>query len=201
MRTTGVLLSFFCLLSVQFTAAQNLSVSYLEGAAQLSNPGIWTELAIGDAVSLGSAIRLTANAFLQVKGTGIEFTFNRPGTYVVQDVMAARRAMSSPGVGAALGQSLRNLAFGPTERQSTATGVRGANQSKQDTDEWMESSAEVFLAAGKEYIKRGKYDKAIEQFKEALESASKQEITGSSLLPCVCLIAERGRARGLEADG
>ena len=33
----------------------------------------------------------------------------------------------------------------------------------------------MFLAAGKEYIKAGKYDKAIDQLKEALESATASE--------------------------
>ena len=167
MRTTAALSIFFCLLSVRLAAGQNFAVSCLEGQAQLRVGTIWTELPIGNA--LDSSIRLSTNAFVQIKGAGIEFTGGRPGTCTVRNEVAARRALFSSEVRVALGESLRHPILGPIRAQGTATGAKGANE------EWMESSAQVFLAAGKEYLKLGKYDRAIEQFTETLKSATHEE--------------------------
>ena len=175
MRRTAVLSMLLCLPGFQLALAQSLSVAYLEGQAQLRIGSSWTELATGSAVPLTSSVRLPTGGLVQIKGGGIELTLSRPGIYVVRDIVAARRAVSNPGIDAVVAGSLRHLVSGPTERQSTAMGGRAENESKSDDETWAETSSEVFLAAGKEYIKAGKYDKAMEQIREALEGATDQE--------------------------
>jgi len=54
-------------------------------------------------------------------------------------------------------------------------GARAADQGASDQDAWSESSAQIFLDAGKEYLKAGKFDQAVVQLNEALNSASEAE--------------------------
>ena len=169
-------LLIFALVVATSLHAQDLSVVYLEGVVQVRSGASWTELQIGDAVPRESAIRLQNGGSLQLKGTGADFYLNRPGTYAIRDLVAARQKLSSKGVAGALINSLRSLAFGRGTNQNAAGGARAADKGKSEDDSWVESSAEVFLAAGREYIKGGKFDQAIAQLNEALDSATGEEI-------------------------
>jgi len=159
------------------TAQGNLTVVYLEGEAQVSSgSGGWAELSIGDHLSLDAAIRLRPGSLIQVKGPGAGFVLTRPGTFAVPEILAARQMLSAPGVAAVVDRLLRTFAFGPSAgKQATASGVRGANESSAGDDEWTESNAQTFLDAGKEYIKAGEYEKAIQQLREALVAANADE--------------------------
>ena len=156
-------------------AAQSFSVSYLEGKAQVACGTSWKELSIGDVVAPDSSIRLKADALLQLKGSGAELTLSRAGTYSLAALLEARRTITSSTVATALASFFRQLSFPAAKNRSSALGARGADESKSDEDGWSESSAEVFLDAGKEYLKAGKYEKAIEQLEEALDAASEEE--------------------------
>ena len=173
-RTTVGLLATFCLLLTQNALAENFNVSYLEGQAQIQSGSSWINLAIGDVVPSETSIRLIGPGILQLKGADLEVVLSLPGTYLVKDIAAAHRLFSSAGVGEALKTSLRHLIFGSSPQRNVQLGTRGTNESKPEDENWSESS-EVFLAAGKEFIKAAEYDEAVEQFKQALESASGQE--------------------------
>lgn len=176
-RVAGLLVAFvvLLLLTAQVSTAQSFTVAYLDGHAQLRSGDSWIELAIGDALSIDSSVRLAAGGFLQIRGVGVLIALTRPGAYKVRDVVAAARTMSSTGVGAALARSLRLLVSGRPGQAATVLGTRGADESNSDVQGWTEGSAEVFLAAAKEYIKAEKYDKAIELLDQALESADEGE--------------------------
>jgi tetratricopeptide (TPR) repeat protein len=156
--------------------AQGLSVAYLEGEVQVRIGTAWSDLSIGDSVPTEATVRVLGTSSVELKGAGADFFLNRPGTYAVRDLLVARRQLSSRGVTDVLANSLRYLTQGPTTNQGTTAGARGANKSKSENDSWIENGAEVFLDAGKEFIRAGKFDKAIEQFNEALDSASDSEI-------------------------
>jgi tetratricopeptide (TPR) repeat protein len=157
------------LLIVPFAAgAQSLSVSYLDGQAQIRSGSSWSDLAVGDTVPVTASVRLTSKAIIQLKGAGLNFTLTRPGTYALQTVAAARKSLSS-GTSAVV-RALRYLIFGPAKTESSTAGSRAANKGETGDEGWVESGAEVFLAAGKEDIKFGQYDKAVEQFTLALEA-------------------------------
>lgn len=166
-----------CFLLVSLGAhAQDLSVIYLEGSAQVRGSGAsWNEIRIGDSVPLSAAIRLEARGLVQLKGGSADIVLTRPGTYLIKDVLAARRSMASDGTGSALSRAFRYLGSGTANQQSTVLGARGSEKREGD-DDWVESSAEVFLEAGKEFIKAGHYSKAVENLEQALESATGKEI-------------------------
>ncbi|MGA2481480.1 MAG: tetratricopeptide repeat protein [Spirochaetia bacterium] len=155
--------------------AEDFSVTYKEGAVQLKGASGWIELAIGSPVSLDSSVRLAQNSLLQFKGADLVITLSRPGLYVVLEVVAAHRTVSSPGIFTALAATLRQLAFGLDAPQSTTMGARGADQSAQEEDQWIESSADVYVGSGKEYLRAGEYDKAVDQLTRAMKVATGKE--------------------------
>jgi tetratricopeptide (TPR) repeat protein len=173
MRRAAIL--FVLVFISEIAAAQSYNVSYLEGKAQVASGTSWRELSIGDVIAPDSSIRLKADAILQLKGSGVELTLCHAGTYSSAALLQTRRAITSPGVATALVSLLRQLAFPAAKNRSSVLGARGADESKSDEDGWSESSAEVFLDAGREYLKAGKRDKAIEQLQEALDAASEEE--------------------------
>ena len=162
-------------LAAQVGTAQGLVVAYLDGDAQLKSGSAWKPLSTGDLIATDSSIRLGANALIEVKGPGTDFTLTKPGTYGVRDVVAAGRRVSPPGVGATVTTAMRYMTFGAGKNQSATMGARGADQSGSDEPQWADSSAQVFLDAGKEYIKAGRYDKAADQLRQALACASDEE--------------------------
>lgn len=175
MTRVAVLLSVFLFLAPFAAGAQNLGVSYLEGEVQVRSGSSWSVLGIGDSVPLTASVRLSAQAYLQLKGMGMDIALTRPGTYVVQNIVAARKTTSAGSSGSAVAGALRYLVFGPATQQGTTSGARAAEKGKTEEEAWVESSAEVFLEAGKGLIKSGQYDKAIEQLRQALESAAETE--------------------------
>jgi tetratricopeptide (TPR) repeat protein len=160
----------------ELAGAQDLSVAYVQGKANLRSGSQWVELAIGDPVSVDSTIAVGAAGLVEIKGAGVDLILTRPGTYCVRDILATRRQVSGPGFAAAVAKSMRFLFFGSTTRQQAILGVRGANEGASDEGGWTESGADVFLDAAKEYLKAGEYDKALAQLKEALSSATDEEV-------------------------
>ena len=53
--------------------------------------------------------------------------------------------------------------------------MRGANEGKAEDSEWVTSSAQVFLDAGKQYLQSGQLKEAIEQFLLAFDAATEKE--------------------------
>jgi tetratricopeptide (TPR) repeat protein len=163
------------MLASHLASAQVLNVAYLDGEAQVASGSNWRELSLGDVVSTDASIRLLPGAVLELKSTGSMLTLTRAGTYAIGALLKARRTLGSPGVSNALVSFMRQLASPAAGKQNDVLGLRGPERSKPDEDGWSESSAQVFLDTGKDYIKAGRYDLAIEQLKKALDAATDEE--------------------------
>lgn len=168
--------AFLLFLAAGASAADMLSVVYVEGSAQVQSGSTWKEIAIGDPVLPDASIRVGTASFLQIKGAGVDFCVSRPGTYSVKDLLAARRTLVAARAGAVVSGSIRYLLTGPSQRRSAALGTRGAEAAETEDSGWAESSADVLLAAAKEYITAGKYAEAIDQLTQARKAASPQEL-------------------------
>jgi len=173
-RLTAGLAAFWLLAGAVAAGAQGLRVSYLEGSTEVRDGSSWRLLSIGDSVPQSATVRLGAKSCVRLKGTGVEVVLTRPGTYVVKDIFAARKALSSGYTGSLLRRALRYLGSGSTDRGNAVLGARAGNKGAEN-EGWVESSAEVFLQAGKEYIRAGEYDRAAEQLEQALEYATEGE--------------------------
>lgn len=172
---TVLFLLVCALVSAAGATAQNLTVSYLEGDVQVRSGSAWTPLAIGDAVPAAASVRVQGESSVQLQGTGGKLYLNRAGVYAVRDLLASMSQLAAKGVPSALARSLRFLKAGASTLPSTASGARAANKSEDEEDGWVESSSEVFLEAGKEYLEAGKFDQAIQQLNEALGSSTGAE--------------------------
>jgi len=126
-------------------------------------------------VPAAASVRVQGTGCVQLQGAGAKLFLNRAGTYAVRDLLASMEQLAAKGVTSALSRSLRYLAAGTAANQGTASGARASNRGKSGDEEWKESSAAVFLEAGQEYLKAGRFDQAIEQFNEALESSTDSE--------------------------
>jgi tetratricopeptide (TPR) repeat protein len=170
----------FALLFFAFVAcaagAQELSVTYVDGDVQIREGSSWTALSIGDRLTPQTTIQLGQGAYVEIKRASSKIVLSQKGSYVLANVIASSRAMGSAGVGKALSATLSYLAGGKTLNQSSVGGARAENKGKEDDSEWMSSGAEVFLDAGKTYMKSGQYGAAIDQFLQALDAATEQEL-------------------------
>jgi hypothetical protein len=155
---------------------QELSVLYVEGETQVQNGPSWVALSIGDRLSAKATIQLNEGAYVELMGTGSKIVLSQKGTYNLLDILTSSRALGSAGVEKALESSLSHLAAGPVHNQSTAAGVRGSNEASADDSIWVASSAQVFLDAGEQYLQSGQYDQAIQQFLQARDAATEEEV-------------------------
>jgi tetratricopeptide (TPR) repeat protein len=170
--TVGVLVFAF---AAYIAGAQELSVTYVDGDAQVRDGSAWAVLSIGDRLTPQATIQLSRGAYVEIKRGDTKIVLSQKGTYSLASLIASSRALGSAGVGKALLSSLSRLAAGPAHNQSDTAGMRGANETKSNESEWMTSSAQVFLDAGQQYLKSGQYAEAIEQFLQALDAATEQE--------------------------
>jgi tetratricopeptide (TPR) repeat protein len=155
--------------------AQSASVAYIEGDVSQRTRGSWAALSIGDKVAPDATLQLARGGFLELTVPGATIVLSQPGTYVLRDIFAARRAMGSGKTAAVLSRSLAALAGGPVRNQNTASGARGNDESKSDDFDYVSSSAAVFLGAAKDYIAAGNYAAAIGQLDEARDAATEAE--------------------------
>lgn len=156
-------------------SAQELTVSYMEGKAELKSGQSWSEIGIGDQVSPGSVIRLGAHSYLEMAGGSRTLSLSQAGTYHLSGLLADNREMETAGVGPALSSRLATLFGAPPER-STTMGVRAENAAADNGVSWITSDSQVYIDSGKQYVKSRDYQKAIEEFKQALDSASGSEV-------------------------
>ena len=186
--SVGVVLFTFAVCAV---GAQQLSVSYVDGDAQVRSGSSWAALSVGDRLSPQATIQLSDGAYVELKWAGSKIVLSQKGTYLLRDVLASSRALDSAGVWKTLSATLSSILTGPSRKQSIAAGARGANEDKAEDSTWVTSSAQVFLDAGKQYLKSGQYKEAIEQFLLALDAATEKESPAGAVQPCLCVFPER----------
>jgi tetratricopeptide (TPR) repeat protein len=156
-------------------SAQDLTVAYLQGKAELQMASGTTDLSIGDDVPRDGTLKIAPGGYLELSGRGIKLTLTQAGVYSVKTMLTASRKLASNGSGKAVASMLSAMAKGGSAVQSTVMGVRGANESKTDQADWVTSDSQVFLDNGRDLIKSGDYPKAIEQLVQALDSATDDE--------------------------
>jgi tetratricopeptide (TPR) repeat protein len=173
-RVSGVGILLFAFV-VSGAGAQDLSVSYLEGEAQVRSGSQWTALSIGDHLSSQATLQLSVGAYVELQGPDSKVVLSQKGTYKLPDIVVASRALSSAGVGKVLTAMLSSLLSGQAKNPSSTLGARGANESEAQDSEWVTSDSQVFLDTGTQYIKSGKYESGIQQFLQALDAATDKE--------------------------
>lgn len=170
----------FCLLSFLIVAsamaAPGLRVTYVDGTAYIGSDNSWKRLGIGDSVSTESTVRLDAGASLDIKGLGADLYLMQKGSYRIRDLLAARRKLTSPGIGAAISAKLKGMLKGPTSNQSAVAGVRGADESRSSDSDWVENGFQESLQKAKDEIRSERYAEAIDTLEAATDAATAEEL-------------------------
>lgn len=156
-------------------AAQDLTVSYVEGSVEVQSGSSWQPLAIGDSLSPSSTVRLADGSYLEISGGASAISLSQGGTYPLNRLVADSRQMSSAGVGKALTSRLTAL-FGAPAVESSTMGVRAAKAEDTGGISWVTSDSQVYVDSGKAYMKSGDYRKAIDELKQALDYATDTEM-------------------------
>lgn len=187
-------------------SSQNLNVAYLEGRVLLSTSASWTELATGDSIFPDSTLKLENDSYVELQYVGAKIILGHAGTYSIRKLLSSSRSLSAAGTDKSLSSFLAYLLTGPANMQSTVSGARG-EKSKSQESEWIENNAEVFVEAGKSFMASGQYEKAVEQFTEAMavaaghESAEARFYLAYSYALTGCTREALKLAAGLEANG
>ncbi|HUJ75706.1 MAG TPA: hypothetical protein VL359_12635, partial [bacterium] len=61
-------------------AAQNVSVSYLEGDARVGGGAAWRELSIGDRLPAEAVLRVGESSYVELATAGVAILLSQPGT-------------------------------------------------------------------------------------------------------------------------
>lgn len=155
--------------------AQNLTISYVEGHVELQRGQSWQELNIGDSIPANATVRLGADSYLEIAGGAQTISLSQSGSYAVNRLLSDSRQMSSAGVGSALSARLVAL-FGTPTTKSATMGVRAKKAEDDNGISWVTSDAQVYVDSGKEYIKSGDYQKAVDELKQAVDYATGGEL-------------------------
>ncbi|HUX21035.1 MAG TPA: hypothetical protein VMW69_07325 [Spirochaetia bacterium] len=175
-KRAGLMLLLMAI-AVSWSFGQSLTTSYAQGDVEVQSGSGWKPVTIGDTVAVGGMLRMAAGAYVELSGSGgIDITLSEPGTYSMTSLLSSARRMKGTGYDSVLVNAFAALAGGTSSVQSSAMGVRGANESASTQPQWVTSDAQVFIDAAKSFIQSGAYPKAIDQLKLALDSASDSEL-------------------------
>ncbi len=103
---------------------QSLTVQYIEGSASQPNGTSWSVLSIGDTVPLGASVKLERFGLVQLQAPGASITLTQPGTYRIQDLVAARSALRSAGAVQAAAVAFSRVLTGRGRMVNAVGGVR-----------------------------------------------------------------------------
>jgi len=170
-----------CLVLAAFpAAAQNLRVEYSEGEVQVAAGSGWKDLNPGDSLPATAKIRLAADGLLDLAQGSTRLSVSQPGTYVVADLLAAAKKVSSWQLGQVVGTKLKGAVSGTASvqgaRASTAGGARAGKAGEPAPIEWVEASeSDEAIADGRYLMEAGRYDEALQVFQDALKKAEAGE--------------------------
>ncbi len=150
--------------------ATDFSVDYVDGSLMLRNENSWSEVYIGDIIPDNAILKLGEDSIAELRGDELSFTLSRPGIYNLADVVKQRGKMRSWGVVSVLGNKISGVLSEKKIKNTAVMGVRGAKADDSKDVEWVEDSDD-YVIEGKQLLKEGKYDEAIEVLKEGMDEA------------------------------
>lgn len=176
-------------------AAQEITVSWIEGSVGRQVAGGWKAVLLGDSLPLDSTVRLEAKALLECTSAGDRLLLSKPGLYSLKALLGQLRAARQAGADKALGTVLSRLVSKPAWYQEAVGGVRGADQSGGGMeDQWIVEDASTNIKAGKELLEAGKAVEAAAQFETACQAAD-----GETLMDAQFWLAEARSMAGESA--
>ena len=165
------------LLAALGVAAQDLQVAYTEGLLELAAGGAWKEIYPGDRLPANARIRLSKDSFAELSQGAARLSVSQSGVYLVADLVAASKKVSSWQLGKVVSGKLKGAVTGGPKGESTAAmGARGAAVGAPATVEWVESTgSQEALDEGRSLLAEERFDEALKVFQDALKAYPGEE--------------------------
>ncbi len=148
------------LLSVASAVAEELTVTYLEGAVELADQ---RPIHIGDTLPSGGTVMLGDSGYLEVLGLGRTVRLLGPGEYLLHELFPADG--TGGGLSSAVTGRVRRLIREERRGDIAAAGVRGDFAGESD---WVSGPAADLRLAAEEALRAGRIDSAEALYQEAL---------------------------------
>jgi len=170
---TSLLVIFLVSATLLPLYAEDLMVEYLEGILEVGQGSNWLEVDIGDTIPQNSYLRLSDNGLAELSAGAVTITLNKDGTFSVETLLTSGREVAAWNISSLVNSKLGRL-ISPDQQQSTAVmGVRGDAAGEEELT-WMEEGEE-YLEEGKELIRTGDYEEAIEVLQEGADYSFSDE--------------------------
>ena len=173
---THIILFLFLLMS-GWLFAQEVQVSFQDGQTQIKVGTAWKAINIGDRLAADATVKLDKGASLELQIINATITINQAGTYMLKDILAARKQADTNGVAKSLKSTFTAMiGAAPVKNQSTVAGARASNKSDEDKMTWVSSDTDSIIDSGKSLLQAGKIQEAQDKFNEAMLEATDEEI-------------------------
>ncbi len=153
--------------------AESITVSYVDGILEVKGDNGWSEVYIGDSLSMDALLKLGKDSIAQLEANDVSLTLSSSGIYRVDKLLRESQQMKSWGITSVVGAKISNV-LNPKRKPTTAAmGVRGAKADDDNEVEWVEEEDE-YLAKGKSLLEKKEYDRSIQVLQEGLRSADEE---------------------------
>jgi len=131
----------FALVLTAGIGAQALSVTYVDGMAELKAAEVWKALSIGDKVPADGTVRISQGGSLELLRGTLKITILKDGVYDIAALAKATDKSGAGGIGSVLSQKLAALTMG-ISGHTQAAGVRGELQGEAPVT-WVDENDET----------------------------------------------------------
>jgi tetratricopeptide (TPR) repeat protein len=170
-----IVLVFFGGTGVLFSQ-EKFPVAYADGPAEIAAGTGWTRLEPGDSVGAADRIRIGAQGIVELTLRTGSLTLNRPGTYLIGDLVDQAKSVSSWNLGNLVSNKLKIAVNPERSRSSAVMGVRAEAVTKAPAVQWMVDEPDPVLEQGKARIEEGKYQDALGVLEKGLPAAEPDRI-------------------------
>jgi tetratricopeptide (TPR) repeat protein len=168
-RLTALCLTFVLTIG-SVALAQELQVAYLDGRLEVLKGGRWQEIASGEAIPSGAALRLDKYSVAELAAGEARITLSQPGTYSTAELLRTYRESSRWGVARLVAEKLRALFSRRTTQPMTAMALRGEQIAEEQGMGWMDEEQEA-LDNARQLLADGRYKQAVAKLEAALATA------------------------------
>ncbi len=168
-RCCAIVAVAVCIGPSVFAQTSDLTVTYLEGTAEVRAGGAWRPLATGDRVAGDARVRVGEGAMVELGQGPQRITLWRPGGYDLAAVTQRAGMSRRGGLAALIFERLRRVVRAPEgDEESSTAGVRAAEAPSASGPAWVGAeSPEALIADGIEALRGRDADEAWYLFDEA----------------------------------
>jgi tetratricopeptide (TPR) repeat protein len=172
----SLIFSLFFLLPVGLFAQENFPIAYVDGPAEVAAGAGWNRLEPGDTVTPEDRVRIGRQGIIEITIKTGSLTLNRPGTYLIGDLVSQAMSVSSWNLGNLVANKLKTAVNPKRSRSSAVMGVRAEAVEKAPVVQWMVDELDPVLEQGKAHFDSGSYQDAVLVLEKGLPAAESDHV-------------------------